>query len=220
MGITEFLIEHFTNWIYSGGYFGVTILMILESMVAPVPSEAVMPFAGFLIFEHKFTFTGVIFFSTLGSIIGSLISYYAGAWGGRPFVKRFGRYLLLDTHHLDLTERFFARYGDKTIFISRFIPVVRHLISIPAGVGRMSVAKFCIYTVIGAALWNSFLAVVGYYLRNNWMTVRKYGEMADIVVVGLIVVAIIFFVYQYIKHSKQRAKQGRPDEAKTTQDRH
>jgi membrane protein DedA with SNARE-associated domain len=218
MGITEFLVEHFTNWIHSGGYLGVMVLMTLESMVAPVPSEAVMPFAGFLIFEHKFTFAGVIFFSTLGSIIGSLISYYAGAWGGRPFVKRFGRYLLLDTHHLDLTERFFARYGDKTIFISRFIPVVRHLISIPAGVGRMKIAKFCIYTVIGAALWNSFLAVVGYYLRDNWMTVRKYGEVADIIVVGLIIAVFVFFMYQYLKHSKKRNNKVHLEKTKAAKD--
>jgi membrane protein DedA with SNARE-associated domain len=211
MGLTEFLVEHFTSWIYSGGYFGVAILMTLESMVAPVPSEAVMPFAGFLIYEHKFTFLGVIFFSTVGSIVGSLISYYAGAWGGRPFVKRYGRYLLLDLHHLDLTERFFARYGDKTIFISRFIPVVRHLISIPAGVGRMKLGKFCIYTIIGAAIWNSFLAILGYYLRNNWTVVRKYSEVVDIVVVGLMLIAIIFLVYQYLKRSK-RARQARPTE--------
>ncbi len=211
MGLTEFLVEHFTGWIYGGGYLGVAILMTLESMVAPVPSEAVMPFAGFLIYEHKFTFLGVIFFSTVGSIVGSLISYYAGAWGGRPFVKRYGRYLLLDLHHLDLTERFFARYGDKTIFISRFIPVVRHLISIPAGVGRMKLGKFCIYTIIGAAIWNSFLAILGYYLRNNWTVVRKYSEVVDIVVVGLMFIAIIFLVYQYLKRSK-RARQARPTE--------
>ncbi len=204
MGITEFLIEHFTGWISSGGYFGLTILMSLESMVAPVPSEAVMPFAGFLVYEHRFTFAAVIFFSTLGSIIGSLISYYAGAYGGRPFVKRYGRFLLLNTHDLDITERFFARYGDKTIFISRFIPVVRHLISIPAGVGKMNLAKFCIYTVIGAGLWNAFLTVVGYYLRDNWLTVRKYGEIADVIVIVLLIAAIVFFVIQYRKRSRAR----------------
>jgi membrane protein DedA with SNARE-associated domain len=202
MGITEFLVEHFTAWIGTGGYLGVAILMTLESMVAPVPSEAVMPFAGFLVYEGKFGFPGVIFFSTLGSIIGSLISYYAGAWGGRPFVKRYGRYLLLDMHHLELTERFFARYGDKTIFISRFIPVVRHLISIPAGVGRMNLLKFSIYTVIGAAIWNTFLTVVGYYLKDNWLTVRKYGEVADIVVIALALLAIAFLALQYIKRRR------------------
>lgn len=203
MGLTEFLVEHFTQWIGSGGYWGVTILMTLESMVAPVPSEAVMPFAGFLIFEGRFTFTAVIFFSTLGSIIGSLISYYAGAWGGRPFVKRFGKYLLLDLHHLDMTEKFFAKYGDKAIFVSRFIPVVRHLISIPAGVGRMNVIKFSIYTIIGAGIWNAFLTYVGYYLKDNWMTVRKYGEIADVVVIALILAGIAFITYQYISRRKK-----------------
>lgn len=202
MGLTEFLIEHFTAWIGSGGYFGVTILMTLESMVAPVPSEAVMPFAGFLVYEGKFTFLGAIFFSTVGSIIGSLISYYAGAWGGRPFVKRYGKYVLLDMHHLEQTERFFSKYGDKTIFVSRFIPVVRHLISIPAGVGRMNIIKFSIYTIIGAAIWNAFLTYVGYVLKDNWMTVRKYGEIADIIVIALFLAAIIFLSIQYRKRRK------------------
>ena len=206
--MTEFLIEHITGWIASGGYFGVTILMMLESMVAPVPSEAVMPFAGFLIFENKFSFAGVIFFSTLGSIIGSLISYYAGAWGGRPFVKRYGRYLLLDMHHLELTEKFFAKYGDKAIFISRFIPVVRHLISIPAGVGRMGLVKFSVYTIIGAGIWNAFLTYVGFYLKDNWLLVRKYGEIADIIVVAGIIAAVIFLAYQYRK--RRRAYRGFP----------
>jgi membrane protein DedA with SNARE-associated domain len=202
MGLTEFLVEHFTAWIGSGGYLGVTILMTLESMVAPVPSEAVMPFAGFLVYEGKFTFFGAIFFSTIGSIVGSLISYYAGAWGGRPFVKRYGKYLLLDMHHLEQTERFFSKYGDKTIFVSRFIPVVRHLISIPAGVGRMNVIKFLIYTIIGACIWNAFLTYVGYVLKDNWMTVRKYGEIADIVVIGLFILAIAFLIIQYWKRRK------------------
>ncbi|OGC92896.1 MAG: hypothetical protein A2W25_10110 [candidate division Zixibacteria bacterium RBG_16_53_22] len=208
MGITEFLVEHFTAWIEAGGYFGVAVLMTLESMVAPVPSEAVMPFAGFLIFEGKFTYTGVIFFSTLGSIIGSLISYYAGAWGGRPFVKRYGRYLLLDEHHLDTTERFFAKHGDKTIFICRFIPVVRHLISIPAGVGRMNLAKFCIYTVVGAGLWNAFLTYVGYRLKENWTVVRKYSEIVDIIVLAILVIIAAYFIihlYRYRKQAKNSA---------------
>ena len=205
MGLTEFLVEHFTQWIGSGGYWGVMILMTLESMVAPVPSEAVMPFAGFLIYEGRFTFTAVIFFSTLGSIIGSLISYYAGAWAGRPFVKRFGKYLLLDLHHLDMTERFFGRYGDKAIFVSRHSGRQASHCKSRAGVGRMSVIKFSIYTIIGAAIWNAFLTYVGYYLKDNWMTVRKYGEIADIVVVGLMLAGIAFITFHYISRRK-RAK--------------
>ena len=203
MGITEFLVEHFTAWIEAGGYFGVAVLMTLESMVAPVPSEAVMPFAGFLIFEGKFTYTGVIFFSTLGSIVGSMISYFAGAWGGRPFVRRYGRYLLLDEHHLDTTEHFFAKHGDKTIFICRFIPVVRHLISIPAGVGRMNLVKFCIYTIVGAGLWNAFLTYVGYRLKENWTIVRKYSEIVDIIVMAILIIAAAYFIVHLYRFRKQ-----------------
>jgi membrane protein DedA with SNARE-associated domain len=203
MSLTELLIEQITRLIATGGYGGVAFLMMLESMVAPVPSEAVMPFAGFLIYDGKFTFPAVIFFATLGSIMGSLISYYAGAWGGRPFVRKFGKYLLLDEHHLELTERFFSKYGDKTIFVSRFIPIVRHLISIPAGVGRMSIWKFCVYTVIGAAIWNAFLAFVGYHLKDNWLVVRKYGEIADVIVIAGAILLSIYLIYQYRKRRKR-----------------
>ena len=199
MSLTELLIGYITRLIATGGYPGVAFLMMLESMVAPVPSEAIMPFAGFLIYDGRFTFPAIIFFATFGSIVGSLISYYAGAWGGRPFVNRFGKYLLLDEHHLELTERFFGKYGDKTIFISRFIPVVRHLISIPAGVGRMNIWKFSIYTVIGAGIWNSFLAIVGYHLKDKWLVVRKYGELADVIIIFGAILVFIYLIYHYRK---------------------
>ena len=208
MGLTEFLVDFITELISAVGYAGVALLMALESMIAPVPSEAVMPFAGFLIYEGKFTFAGVIFFSTVGSIIGSLISYYAGARGGRPFVHRFGKYLLLDQHHLEMTVKFFGKYGDKTIFISRFIPVVRHLISIPAGVGRMNLLKFTIYTIIGAGLWNAFLAYVGYHLKDNWSEVRKYSEVVDVSVMLTIAGGIIYIIYHYRKRMSRSA--GKP----------
>jgi membrane protein DedA with SNARE-associated domain len=204
MGLTEFIAEHATKLIHHGGYGMVTLLMTMESMILPVPSEGVMPFAGFLIYEGKFTFLGTIFFSTLGSIIGSLISYVAGIYGGKPFILKFGKYLLLDKHNLEATERFFGKYGDKTIFVSRFIPVVRHLISIPAGVGEMNLTKFCIYTIAGAALWNAFLAWVGFKLRNNWDEVIKYASIIDVVMVGVLVVMVIYFVYTQTKRRSNR----------------
>ena len=139
MGLTEFLVKYIVAFIESTGYISVFILMMLESMVAPVPSEAVMPFAGFLVESGQFTFLGVVFFSTFGSIIGSLISYYIGYYGGRPIVEKFGKYLFLDKHHLDITEKYFQKKGDITILICRFVPIVRHLISIPAGMGKMNV---------------------------------------------------------------------------------
>jgi membrane protein DedA with SNARE-associated domain len=141
--------------------------------------------------------------STLGSIAGSLISYYMGAWGGEPFVRRFGRYLLLDVHHLEITKNFFRKYGEKAIFISRFIPVVRHLISIPAGVGRMNLWKFSLYTVIGAGLWNAFLTWVGFVLKENWSVVRHYTEIIDIIVVAGILVVLVYFIYSQVKRIRR-----------------
>jgi len=204
MGLTEFIVHYATLIIEKTSYLGVGFLMILESMFMPVPSEAVMPFAGFLWFDGKLTFWGIVLASTLGSIIGSLISYYIGAYGGRPFVRRFGKYFLINEHHLEKTEQFFKKRGEITIFISRFIPVVRHLISLPAGFGRMNRVKFSIYTIIGAGLWNAFLTWLGYHLGSNWETIRKYSEIIDIVLIILIIAVIIFFIY---KQRQRRRKQ-------------
>ncbi len=202
--MTELLIDHIINWIGISGYAGLVVLMALESMVAPLPSEAVMPFAGFLIYEGRFSFHEVILFSVLGSITGSVISYYAGFYGGKPFVTRFGKYFLLDIHDLEITEKFFNKYGDKTIFFSRFIPVVRHLISIPAGAGEMRFGKFVLYTAIGAGLWNSFLAYAGFRLKSHWEEIRHYSQTIDIVVVILLLLGIAYFVYRHLKRLKNQ----------------
>lgn len=206
MGITEAIVSFATTFILKTSYVGIGALMTLESMVVPLPSEAVMPFAGFLWFEHKLSFWWIVLAATLGSIIGSLISYYIGAYGGRPLVRKFGRYVLLNEHDLKNTEIFFAKYGDKTIFISRFIPVIRHLISIPAGVGRMNIWKFSIYTIAGAGLWNAFLTWLGYQLGSNWEKIRQYSEIIDIVLVILIIAAVIFFIYKHWQRRKSMNK--------------
>jgi membrane protein DedA with SNARE-associated domain len=205
MGITAFIATFATEFIRRTGYPSIFVCMVMESMVFPLPSEAVMPFAGFLIAEGRFTFAGVIICSTFASIVGSLISYYVGLWGGKPVVERYGKFLLLDRHDLEITERFFAKRGDLAIFICRFIPVVRHLISIPAGIGRMSIAKFSIYTIAGAGLWNSFLTVVGYYLKQNWEVVMKYSHVVDIVVVLILAGLIALFLQRHLKRRGKAA---------------
>lgn len=202
MGLTEFVVNLATTIIDKISYFGIGLLMTLESMVAPVPSEAVMPFAGFLWYEGTLNFWLIVLASTLGSLIGSLISYYIGAYGGRPLVRRFGKYLLLNEHHLEQTERFFSRFGGKAIFISRFIPVVRHLISLPAGVGRMNLLKFSLYTVVGAGIWNAFLTWLGYKLRSNWSEIKKYTEVIDIVIAVAVIAVIVWFIYKQFKRRK------------------
>jgi membrane protein DedA with SNARE-associated domain len=210
MAITESIIHVATTFIQHAGYPGIFVLMTLESMVAPIPSEAVMPFAGFLLFDHTLTWFGVIAISTFGSVVGSLISYWIGAKGGRPLVLRFGKFLLLNEHHLEITERFFQRRGSAAIFVSRFIPVVRHFISIPAGVGRMPLGRFTLYTLLGAGLWNTFLAWVGFKLGENWESIRKYSEKIDLVLYGLIAIAVLYYAYRLWRHW-QRAKTPTPN---------
>jgi membrane protein DedA with SNARE-associated domain len=204
MGITQWIANTAVAFIAATSYPGVFLLMVLESMVFPVPSEAVMPFAGFLIVTGQFTFTGVIIASTLGSIVGSLASYAMGFYGGKPFIKKFGKFLLLDSHDLEITERFFAKNGELTIFISRFIPVIRHLISIPAGLGKMKLWKFIIYTILGAGMWNAFLTYVGFKLKENWTEVMKYSHTIDIVVVAVLGMAFLYYAYKvYVNLTKK-----------------
>jgi membrane protein DedA with SNARE-associated domain len=196
MGITETLVHYNTAIIQHLSYVGIFFLMALESMIAPVPSELVMPFAGFLIFTGHFDPVWVMVASGLGSIVGSLLSYGMGVLG-EPVVLRYGRYLLLNTHHLEWTKNFFYRYGSVTIFISRFIPVVRHLISIPAGLARMSLWPFITYTAIGASLWNGFLTYLGVRLKENWRLIQQYTHTLDYLVLAVLLAGLAYLVWKF-----------------------
>jgi len=204
MGITEALAAFGTQVIGSIGYIGVFLLMVAESMVLPVPSEAVMPFAGFVVAEGTLGWAGVIASATLGSIAGSLIGYAIGKFGGRPFLARFGKFLLLDSEDLAATDRFFQRRGSVTILVSRFIPIVRHLISIPAGMSSMRLAPFCAFTIICAGLWNAFLTWCGFTLRNNWTVVTRYSHWIDIGVVVLLAGLLVLYVGRHLLRRRRR----------------
>lgn len=196
MGLTETLCHYNTQFINQCSYSGVFVLMALESMIAPVPSELVMPFAGFLIFTGHFDPLAVMVASSLGSVCGSLLSYGMGVLG-EPVVLRYGRYLLLNPHHLQWTNNFFARHGGKTIFISRFIPVVRHLISIPAGMARMPLAPFLLYTAVGATMWNGFLTYLGVRLKENWRLIQQYTHILDVFVGVALLAGLAYFVWKF-----------------------
>lgn len=199
MSLTAKLVDFTIQVIQTFGYGGIVLLMALESMIAPVPSEAVMPFVGYLIATGHFNLYVALLASIVGSLLGSTLSYYMGYLGGRPFVLRFGKYFLLNVEHLAWTETFFHRYGDKTIFISRFIPVVRHLISIPAGTGKMNFGKFLAYTAIGAALWHMLLIWIGMKFQEHWEQLHVWMQPLDYLMVGLLLAAIIWFVHQHLK---------------------
>ena len=205
VGLTESIAALGTHIIGSIGYTGVFLLMIAESMVLPVPSEAVMPFAGFVVAEGTLSWVGVVLSATLGSIVGSLIGYAIGRFGGRPFVARFGKYLLLDSEDLAMTDRFFQRRGGITILICRFIPIVRHLISIPAGMGKMRILPFAVFTIAGAGVWNAFLTWCGFMLKKNWTVVTRYSHVIDIVVVVLLAALVVLYVARHIMKRRKRA---------------
>lgn len=185
------------------GYFGAAFLMALESMILPVPSEAVMPFVGFLVADGKWNLELAILVTSMGSLIGSLLSFTMGYYGGKPFVLKVGRYLLLNQHDLKITEDFFSRRGGTFIlFISRFIPVIRHLVSIPAGIGKMRLLPFIFATAFGATLWNSFLLVCGMFLRDHWRVVMTYSHQVDIAVVAVLALGLLWFVKSRYKTRK------------------
>jgi len=183
--------------IESLGYPGIFVLMGLESMIAPVPSELVMPFAGFLAAGGRFDLVFVIVVSTVGSIAGSWISYEAGKRWGIEAIRTWGKWVLLDESHLKWTQNWFEKSGDKTILIARFVPVVRHLISIPAGIGKMNLKKFLVFTAVGAFLWNTILAYAGFWLGQNWEIVYTYLEPVSLAsTVVLIILAAAWLIFR------------------------
>ena len=197
--------EWITSFMAAMGYPGLVIMMGLESMIAPVPSEVVMPFAGFLVVQGQFTFGGAALAASLGTLIGSLLGYAIGRYGGYPLIHRFGRYFLLEREHLEFTVAWFEKRGEITVLICRFIPVVRHFISIPAGVGRMNLIRFCIFTLLGGTTWNVILLWAGVALGHRWDLISKYSHEIDYVVVAFLLVAGVWWARKQWKRRSANA---------------
>lgn len=187
--------------ISAGGYFGIFFLMILESAFMPVPSEVVMPFSGYLVSQGQFDLLFVTLAGTLGNVAGSVISYFIGLYIGRTVVLKYGKYILLKEKYLVLTEHWFKKYGDKAIFFSRMLPVVRTVISLPAGVGKMNFKKFVLYTFVGSIPWNFALAYLGFWFGANWSTVLNYGHVLDKII---IIVIGVLIVWLFLKRRKKK----------------
>jgi membrane protein DedA with SNARE-associated domain len=180
------------------GYLGVAALMAIESACIPLPSEITMPFAGYLASNGVLTLWGVALAGAIGCNIGSTIAYAIGAWGGRPLVERWGGYVLLSPHDLDVAEKFFARFGAPAVFLGRLLPVVRTFIALPAGFGRMNMWKFQLYSFAGSLLWCFALAWVGAALGTQWdnnPALQAAFHSADLLIVVLVLLAVGWFIW-------------------------
>jgi membrane protein DedA with SNARE-associated domain len=184
---------------------GVVAMMAIESAAIPLPSEIIMPLAGWMLVKDRGLSEPWLllaaFCGALGNLLGSLLAYYVGAWGGRPLVLRYGRYLLISHHELDLADRWFDRYGNWTVFFSRLLPVVRTFISVPAGVARMPVWQFSIYSFAGSFPWSLGLAWAGFMLGENWEDIRDWMRPADIPIVVVVVLLMGLYVYRHVKRA-------------------
>lgn len=201
----EKLIDIVNSIILKIGYPGIFILMFFESTMLPIPSEIVLPFAGYLAAQGHFSFWLVVIVSGVAGLCGSLASYAIGYYGGIPLIKRWGKYALLDECRLAWTQNWFKKRGEVTIFISRFIPVVRHLISLPAGVGKMNLAKFSIFTFVGATLWSLFLTYLGYLFGENYLIIHEYSKPLDYIVLALLIVGIGYYIWHFM-HLRKKNK--------------
>ena len=194
----------FIIWTISSlGYAGIVFLMAIESACIPLPSEIIMPFSGYLVFTGRFDLVWVATAGALGCNVGSTIAYALGAYGGRRVIERWGAYILLSRRDLEMAERFFARYGGVTVFVSRLLPVIRTFIALPAGIARMPQAKFQIYTFLGSWPWCFALAYIGMKLGEQWEsdpTLRDFLHRFDALIVGAGVLGFAWYVWRHWQH--------------------
>lgn len=179
------------------GYFGVMLLMAVESACIPLPSEVIMPFSGYLVHTGQFNLWLLALMGALGCNIGSLVAYEIGYYGGRPLVERYGSYVLLGKHELEWTDHFFSRFGDVTVLLSRMLPVVRTFIALPAGIARMPRLRFHLYTFIGSFPWCLGLAYLGMKAGEHWDYLGKYFHQFDTLIGAIILIGIVWFVWSH-----------------------
>ena len=186
--------------ISAAGYLGIVFLMAIESACIPLPSEIIMPFSGYLVGQGRFTLWGVALAGAIGCNVGSIVAYYVGAWGGRPFLERYGRYLLITVRDLEWADRWFARYGEATVFFSRLLPVIRTFIALPAGISRMNFLRFNLYTFLGSLPWCLGLAWLGLKFGEHWQeTIHPWFEKFDLVIGLVLLAAVAWFVWNRVR---------------------
>ena len=203
------IIEYVSSFIIATisvlGYSGVVLLMAIESACIPLPSEIIMPFSGYLVSTGQMNLWAVAVAGAVGCVLGSLVAYWVGMYGGRPLIEKYGRYILLSRHDLDLADRWFAKYGEIIVFVSRLLPAIRTFIAFPAGVARMNLTKFVIYTFAGSLPWCLGLAYVGQKLGEQWNkddTLKTWFHRFDFVIGIVGVLAVSWWIWRHVKHSR------------------
>ncbi|OGD92923.1 hypothetical protein A2697_05350 [Candidatus Curtissbacteria bacterium RIFCSPHIGHO2_01_FULL_41_44] len=187
------------------GYPGIFLLMALESALIPIPSEVIMPFSGFLVSEGRFSLMGVVLAGALGNLVGSWAAYALGYWAHdkviRRLVKKYGQFVLLTENEYDHALKLFSRNGQLFVAISRLLPAVRTVISLPAGVAKLSLVKFSLLTFFGCLIWSYFLAAIGVKLGENWVVIRPYFRKFDIAIVAIIIILILVYIYRKFRNN-------------------
>lgn len=197
-----------TGVILATGYGGIVLLMAIESACIPLPSEVIMPFSGYLVSQGKLGLHGVSWAGALGCALGSAVAYAVGVWGGRPFVERYGRYVLIRRKDLDRADAWFARWGGWAVFVSRLLPVVRTFISLPAGIARMPFVPFLVLSFVGSLPWCYLLAYVGLVLGKNWASIKTYFHGADAVIGVVVVLAFGVWLWHHLRPEKAEQNQS------------
>ena len=202
----EKLIALLATWIIgvisSMGYGGIVLLMAIESACIPLPSEIIMPFAGFLVFKGEMLLWGVALAGAVGCVIGSIPAYYLGMYGGRPLVEKYGKWVLISARDLDWADKAFAKHGEIIIFIGRMLPAVRTFIAFPAGVARMNMPKFILYTFIGSLIWCWLLAYAGMKFGQHWQDLKVYFHQFHYVIIAMGVIFVVWYLRRHFKVEK------------------
>lgn len=190
------------------GYLGIVLLMAIESACIPLPSEIIMPFSGYLVSRGEMNLWWVGGAGAVGCVLGSLVAYWVGMYGGRPFIEKYGKYILLSRHDLDIADRWFAKYGEVIVFVSRLLPAIRTFIAFPAGVARMNLTRFVIYTFAGSLPWCLGLAYVGQKLGEQWDkddTLKTWFHRFDFLIGIAGALFVAWWIWRHIKHSRPTA---------------
>lgn len=200
--VSVFFLEIITSIVNDSPYPAIFVLMALESALIPIPSEITMPFAGYLVSQGKLDLWLVVFIGGIANLVGSLAAYWFGRWADESIhniVRKWGKFILITVHEVELAEKWFRNYGELIAFGSRLLPIVRTFISLPAGMARMNVQKFSLYTLAGSLIWSAFLTYIGVIMGNNWHSLESYFRKFQYLIIAFFLSLAVWYIWHKIR---------------------